>query len=170
MDTKDIYAALAKKFGDAIEPCPAGLAGDPFVVVKPERLHEVMTHLRDDPALTMNQLTLITGVDRGDVIESVYHLYSYKHFHSAVIKVRLNREAPEVDSVADLWGAADWHERECFDMVGIVYRGHPDLKRILLPDDWEGHPLRADYKAPKDYHGIPTEAPAEAAATRESLP
>ena len=87
-------------------------------------------------------------------LESVYHFLSYQHDHEAVIKIKLDRENPRVASVMDLWPAADWHEREAYDLVGIVYEGHQDLRRILLPDDWEGHPLRKDYKQPEEYHGI----------------
>ncbi|OPZ18657.1 MAG: NAD(P)H-quinone oxidoreductase subunit J [candidate division BRC1 bacterium ADurb.BinA364] len=154
MDTKDIYAALAEKFGQDIAFSPENLAGDPFVTVAPGRFRETMEFLKSDPAMAMDQLLLVTGVDRGDSIEAVYHLYSYTHFHLAVVKAALDRQNPEIDSVADLWAAADWHERETYDMLGVRFRGHPHLRRILLPDDWEGYPLRRDYVAPAEYHGV----------------
>ena len=154
MAAKDIYAALIEKFGEDVELSAEELAGDPFVCVKPERLHDVLECLKSEPRFAMNQLTLITGVDYGDRIEAVYHLYSYTHNHMAVVKALLDHDAPEVDTAIDLWGAAEWHERETYDMLGIQFRGHPNLRRILLPDDWEGFPLRLDYKQPEEYHGI----------------
>jgi NADH-quinone oxidoreductase subunit C len=155
MDAKDIYAALAEEFGEAVEPSPEGLAGDPFVCVAPEKLREALGRLRQDPRLAMEQLSIVSGVDRGEWIEVVYHLFSYTHNHAATIKAKLDPQNPEVDSVVDLWGAAEWHERETFDLVGIRFRGHPGLRRILLPEDWEGHPLRRDYIQPERYHDIP---------------
>jgi len=166
MQSKEIYAALAQAFPGAVEPSPEGLAGDPFVCVAPGRLHEIMAYLKNGPDLAMDQLTMISGVDRGEWIESVYHLYSQRRHHCATIKVKLDREAPEADSVCDLWGAADWHEREAYDMMGIRYRGHPNLRRILLPEDWEGHPLRQDYEQPQEYHGIQNDWLQERGATR----
>ena len=157
METKEIFAALFERFDGALEASPDGLAGDPFVYVAPDRFHEVMAHLKSHARMAMDQLTMITGVDREAWVESVYHLYSYRHRHAATIKVKLDPAAPEIDTVTDLWGAADWHEREAYDMVGIRYRGHPNLRRILLPEDWEGHPLRKSYKQPREYHGIQNE-------------
>ena len=157
MEREAIFALLAENFGESITASPEGMVGDAYVNVAPEKLHEVVQFLKNDPATAMDQLKLITGVDRGEWIESVYHLYSYTHYHAVTLKAKLDREKPEVASITDLYGAADWHERESFDMLGIRYIGHENLRRILLPEDWTGHPLRADYQEPKEYHGISNE-------------
>lgn len=158
MDHAGILHVLAEKFGEAVSPGPEGLVGDPFITISPDQFHEAAVFLKNDPALAMDQLKLITGTDRGDVMECVYHLYSYTHFHALTLKVILERENPEVRSICDVYGAADWHERETYDLVGIRFAGHPNLRRILLPEDWVGHPLRADYVEPEEYHGIPNKA------------
>jgi NADH-quinone oxidoreductase subunit C len=102
-------------------------------------------------------LLCISGVDypKENLIESVYEVYSVKHNHRLSFKVRVARDNPKIPSVVSIWPAANWHERETFDLVGIIYEGHPFLKRILLPEDWEGHPLRKDYQFPKFYRDIP---------------
>jgi NADH-quinone oxidoreductase subunit C len=94
-------------------------------------------------------------------LEVVYHLSSLTHRHRFVVKVILPRwkdnvegQLPEVPSVSGVWATADWHERETFDLCGVLFPGHPDLTRILLAEDWEGHPLRKDYEFPLEYHGI----------------
>ena len=91
----------------------------------------------------------------------IYHLCSLRHKHRLVLKVRLPRwqdgtegRLPEVPSVAGVWSTANWHEREVFDLCGVRFTGHPDLRRILCPEDWAGHPLRKDYRVPDEYHGI----------------
>jgi len=111
------------------------------------RLVEVCTFLRDDPELEFAMLVSITGVDylpREPRFEVVYHLLSITHSLRFVLKVQLHEERPEVDSVVDVWLTANWHEREAYDFYGIKFLGHPDLRRILLPDDWVGWPLRKD--------------------------
>ena len=87
--------------------------------------------------------------------KSSISLYSMKHHHRYTLKCRLPRENPAVHTVESVWGVANWHEREAFDMFGIVFEGHSDLRRILCPDDWEGYPLRKDYKFPKSYRDMP---------------
>ena len=84
----------------------------------------------------------------------LYHLYSIPHDIHLALKVELDRTKPEVDSVTEIWKTADWHEREAYDLLGIHFKNHPDLRRILLPDDWEGHPLRKDYVEQEKYHEI----------------
>ncbi|MFA6542090.1 MAG: NADH-quinone oxidoreductase subunit C, partial [Bacteroidota bacterium] len=83
-----------------------------------------------------------------------YHLYSMVHRHKFVLKVEVPTDAPNIPSVESVWKTANWHEREAFDMYGIQFSGHPDLRRILLPDDWEGYPLRKDYEVPEFYNGM----------------
>lgn len=154
MTLEEIRDRLAEKFGDDVMPFTPPEAGDAWIEVKPTALGEIARYLRDDASLAMDYLRLISGVDYVDYLESVYHLLSYKHEHEAVIKVKLDRAAPRVASVSEVWPAAEWHEREAFDMLGIVFEGHPNPSRILLPDDWEGFPLRKDYKQPDEYHGV----------------
>ena len=142
---------------------------DPSVTIDAASLLEVMTHLKTDPALQFDTLSNLCGVDYFETdpkhvkkfphesrLEVVYHLFSLTHRHRLTVKVALDRDAatPTVPSVAGLWSAADWHERECFDLFGIRFDGHPNLVRILCPDDWVGHPLRKDYEQPLEYDGI----------------
>jgi NADH-quinone oxidoreductase subunit C len=146
---------------------------DPAIVVPRERVHDVLKHLRDERALAFDLLVMVTGthltekkdaktqaVLREQHFEVIWHLRSIRHRALLAVKCRLPYADPKVASVADLWPAANWHERETWDLVGIVFEGHPDLRRILLPDDWTGHPLRKDYPYPKEYHGINLEVDA----------
>jgi NADH-quinone oxidoreductase subunit C len=121
---------------------------DPFILVNKESLHEVCLLLRDRQDTAFDMLHCVSGVDWPEYFESVYHLFSFTHRHKATIKVRVPKNEPHVQSVVDIWPAANWHERETYDLMGIVYDNHPDLTRILLPDEWEGHPLRKDYEMP----------------------
>jgi NADH-quinone oxidoreductase subunit C len=113
--------------------------------------------LRRDERLRFDWLACLSGVD--DVMEGqlvgVYDLRSFELGHRFAVKVFCPRADPVIPSVADLWPAANWHEREAFDLFGIQFKGHPNLRRILLADDWIGHPLRKDYVFPREYHGIP---------------
>lgn len=135
-----------------------GPAGDPWVEVPPERWLEACRALREHAGLAFDFLRSLSGVDQpGSArIEVVAHLFSYRHRRALVLKTWARREAPELSSVSQVWPAADWHEREIFDLLGVRFLGHPDLRRLLLPDDWPGHPLRKDWQEPADYHGIPT--------------
>ena len=112
-------------------------------------------------SLSFDYLECISGVDypKDKTIVVVYHLYSYRKKHRVVLKVSLDREHPTVATLVNVWSTANWQERECFDLLGVVFFGHPNLRRLLLPDDWQGHPLRKDYKESDDYHGIPTVRP-----------
>lgn len=117
---------------------------DLTLVVKPEHLLDICSHLRDQAH--MDYLSMITSVDRPEYFEVVYYLYSYRHGGPpVVIKVRLPKDAPQVPSLTSLWRGADWQEREVYDMMGITFTGHPDLKRILTWEGFPGHPLRKDY-------------------------
>jgi NADH-quinone oxidoreductase subunit C len=134
-------------------------AGDPWIAVPPAQLREVCLKLRDDPDLAFDYLRCLSGVDLGERMATVYHLLSLKHRHVLVLKVDLDRDAPEVDTVQDIWRTANWFEREAWDLLGIRFTGHPNLTRIMLPADWEGHPLRKDYQERPEYHGISTTRP-----------
>jgi NADH-quinone oxidoreductase subunit C len=113
--------------------------------VKPETLKAVARCLHDLPEIAYEMLNFIAAVDNLTAYEAVYHLYSFASNTYLELHVDLPRAKPEVDTVSDVWPAADWHEREAWDMMGIRFVGHPDLRRILLKDDWIGHPLRKDY-------------------------
>lgn len=165
---ESLHERLLKEFGaDAIAPLQAPAAGEAFVRVTRDALHAVCLYLRDDPEVRMDYARCISGLETTEKLragglytselEAVYHLYSYALGHGVVIHVALPAEDARVASVADIWPAAEWHERETYDLVGIVFEHHPDLRRILLPDDWAGHPLRKNYVAPKEYHGLTNE-------------
>jgi NADH-quinone oxidoreductase subunit C len=173
MTAAEIAAVLEEKFGDRVRSKNL-TALDPFVTVDPADLLEVCRFLKEDPRLAFDILNCVSGVDYLEPdpkkapkagfephLEVVYHLSSFRHRHRFVLKVVLPRwkdgkagELPEVPSVNPLWRAADWHERETYDLVGVVFTGHPNPTRILLAEDWVGHPLRKDYEFPLEYHGI----------------
>ncbi len=154
MNPMEIAALLKEKFGDRIvESKPEGIC--PASVIDPVAVTEVCQFMRSDERLLFDHLELLGGVDYKDRIEVVYLLTSLKHGHRFVLKARLPRENPTIRSVESLWAAANWHEREAFDMFGITFQGHSDLRRILCPDDWEGYPLRKDYKTPTTYRDMP---------------
>ena len=179
MDAQTLYARLEKPF----RPWLVGHdfeALDPWIEIQCAGLPEIGRYLRDQEDLKFDMLLCITAVDYcspesekdpkkpapfdgPDRLELVYHLLSTVHRHRLVLKTRLPRwndrapdRLPEAPTVSDVWRTADWHEREVFDLMGVRFVGHPDLRRILCPEDWTGHPLRKDYEMPAEYHGIPT--------------
>ena len=118
---------------------------------------ELFTFLRDDDRLYFDMLSSITGIDNGpevNTMEVIYNLYSIPFDLHLMVKIKFDRETPLVPTVSDIWKTANWHEREIFDLLGIRFEGHPDLRRILLPSDWGGHPLRKDDILQERYHGI----------------
>ncbi|MDA8354144.1 MAG: NADH-quinone oxidoreductase subunit C [Firmicutes bacterium] len=117
----------------------------PTIVVPANQWASVAHLLAEEAQLAFDYLQNLSGVDYEDYLEVVIHLTSLKHGHSLCVKVKTDREEAQVPSVAKVWPAADWHEREVFDLMGIRFVGHPELKRILMPDHWVGHPLRKDY-------------------------
>jgi len=139
---------LRERFPDVpFERQEGAAVRDHTLYVPAERIVDVCTFLRDDPELAFAMLAWVGGVDllpRQPRFEVVYHLLSIEHNRRAVLKVRLSDEAPRVATVTGVWPTANWHERETWDFYGIVFEGHPDLTRILLPDDWQGWPLRKD--------------------------
>lgn len=168
---EDIHADLKSKFSDMIgdlrrEPAATGT---PYIIVGREWIRDVCLYLRDEPLYLMNNLNLLSCVDyrgmKGDEFQGrlgvVYHLSSlrmngdaWSTLHHCALRVYVPVDEPHVPSVARVWRGADWHEREGYDLLGIIFDEHPDLRRILLPDDWQGHPLRKDYKAPDYYNGM----------------
>lgn len=130
----------------------------PFgVIIKKEIILSLCDRLHHDSKLYFDMLSCITGVDNGlelGTMEVLYHLYSIPFNQSLVLKVILPRENPEVESVTRVWKTANWLEREVYDMFGIIFTNHPDLRRILMPADWKGYPLRKDYKHEEYYRGV----------------
>ena len=120
--------------------------------VKPESILDVMSFLRDAPGLEFNYLNSISAVDYIECFELVYHLTSLEHNHSAVVKARIyGREGPSIPSVVGVWPGADFQEREIWDLMGVGFSGHPNLKRIMLWEGFPGHPLRKDFKDTVEY-------------------
>ncbi len=158
MTAKEIYER-------AKELCPDGVGDldeecmDPFFKVDPANLKQLLLALRDDAALKFDVLSDLTAVDlpKEDVIQVVYHLYSYGSRTQIVVKADLDRGAPRIATVEDIWKVANWFEREVFDLFGVLFEGHSDLRRILLPEDWVGYPLRKDFVEQEEYDGISTE-------------
>lgn len=118
----------------------------PTLVIYKEYWRDAAGLLKEHEELAFDYLSGLLGVDYKDRMDVVYHFYSYPHRRAVCVKVKTDRDEPQVPSVAPLWKGADWPEREAYDLLGIDFPGHPDLKRILLPDDWEGYPLRKDYE------------------------
>ncbi len=163
MDNTTVVDALKAKFGDAVRHV-VEYRNQLIIWIAPERIAEVCTFLRDEPGLRYNFLSDVSALDRlGMQQESIpsgddpakmngelrfvvnYQLLSLPNKHRVWLKVGLPAENPAVKSVTGIWPTANFHEREVFDLFGIRFEGHPDLRRILMPDDWEGHPLRKDY-------------------------
>ncbi len=147
MDAASIIAALQETLPDA------GLQADaardrPTVVVPRDRLVEAARALRDTPGLRFEVLTEVTAVDWWPAeprFTVVYHLLSPRHLHLLRLKVKLSNGDTHVPTLSGVWPSANWLEREVWDLFGVVFEGHPDLRRLMMPDDWEGHPLRKDY-------------------------
>ena len=173
MDAQQILQRLEQQFGDKIVGTDAD-AVDPWAGTTPDSVPDVCRWLRDEPDMRFDLLNCISGVDYFQPdekkakkidwephFEVLYHISSLHHKHRLVLRVTLPRwkddvegRLPEVPSVAALWSTAIWHEREVFDLSGVQFVGHAGLRRILCPEDWEGHPLRKDYEMPTEYHGI----------------
>lgn len=173
MSGDTLVGQLQSRFGDKITGSNLE-AMDPWIEVSPDGLVELMTFLKEDAELKFDMLNCITAVDyiqtdpkkaaKADFdphLEVVYHLSSIQKKHTLVVKVMLPRwkddvegQLPQVPTVSTIWRTADWHEREVFDLSGVDFTGHPNLRRILCPEDWVGYPLRRDYEMPLEYHGI----------------
>lgn len=130
------------------------------IVIPAEDLVKVCTELHQNPDTYFDMLSCLAGIDNGiqaNSLEVIYNLYSIPFNIHLMVRVMLPRENPVIDSVTSIWRTADWHEREAFDMLGIKFTGHPDLRRILLPADWEGFPLRKDYHHQEYYCNVKVE-------------
>ena len=175
MDAKAIHERLVAAFGERVTGVNLE-AASPFVVVATEAVAEIASFCRNERDLSFDNLMCLSAVDYPKEtpprMEVVYHLLSYTHGHTFALKVHLPREDPRVPTVEGVWGVANWHEREAYDMFGIAFTGHSDLRRILLPDDWIGHPLRKDWQDPDFYNGLhvkPTPQMAERALSGEKI-
>ena len=157
MQIEEIISLIKSTYPEAIL-AEELTAKQPWIQIATEQLLAVTEFLLKDEHLYFDFLHCISGVDLGakeGKMELVYHLSSLIHEHQLVLKVKIDRATPEpVPSVSSIWRAANWHEREAYDLLGITFSDHPDLRRILLPEDWEGHPLRKDYEEAETYHGI----------------
>lgn len=149
MTKEEMVAAVCARFPDVQGKADGPLAN---VLVPLARFREVMAWLHDDATMNLDYPMCQTAIDYlGEKnpaekrLVSVYHLYSMKHRHKLVVKVDLDREKPSIPTVSDLWRGCEWFERETYDMFGIVFENHPDMRRIMLTDDWVGWPLRKDY-------------------------
>ena len=155
MNPQELHERLRARFGEDVGPLLEPRI-DSSCVVGCERIVEVCRFLKLEPGIELDHLEDLTAIDwpKRNVIEVVYHLFSYRYRHALVLKVEADRAAPRVPSVEGVWKVANWFEREVFDLFGVEFVGHPDLRRILMPDDWVGHPLRKDYEEAGGYHGI----------------
>ncbi|MEM9325669.1 MAG: NADH-quinone oxidoreductase subunit C [Bacteroidota bacterium] len=132
-------------------------ATPPTVLLSAKDLKQATQKLHEDERWYFDMLSCLTALDNGveaQTIDVIYHLYSIPFDISLALQVTVPRDEPVVDTVSDIWATANWHEREAYDLMGVVFTGHEDLRRILLPNDWEGHPLRKDYQEQEKYHGM----------------
>ncbi|MFY7887663.1 MAG: NADH-quinone oxidoreductase subunit C [Spirosomataceae bacterium] len=158
MTIQEIQALLIDNFGEEI----VTKADHQCISVPSERIAAVCQFLFENEHTYFDLLSCLTALDNGEAkgtMEVIYNLYSIPYEHKVMIRIEFPRNQageslPKVPSVSNIWRTADWHEREAFDLMGIEFIGHQDLRRILLPEDWEGHPLRKDYQEQEYYHGI----------------
>lgn len=160
MKTAEIFELLQQQFGTEAVVKMEEIGLQPALYVTANWIDRVCLYLRDTADLYFDFLNNIAAVDLGGQnFLLTYHITSMPYNSSLVLKVALENDRslddlPELPSVSAVWRTADWHEREAFDLMGVFFTNHPDLRRILLPDDWQGHPLRKDYEDPESYHGI----------------
>jgi NADH-quinone oxidoreductase subunit C len=162
MSFDDIKQLLIQKFGEQVIAGEERGGLQPALLIAPDSIVDVLLELRNNPKTYFDFLSCLSGVDHG--VEAgrfgvVYHLSSIPYKLQLTLKISIEHdrnsdELPTFKSVTSVYRTADWHEREAYDMVGIFFEGHPDLRRILLPDDWEGFPLRKDYETAEFYKGI----------------
>lgn len=162
MNLEEIKSILIQKFGESVIVGEETTGLQPALLIDPDRIANVCLELRDNPKTYFDFLSCLSGVDYGVEVGRfgvVYHLASIPYQTQLTLKISKdsNRDLdnlPSFPTISSVYHSADWHEREAFDMEGIFFEGHPDLRRILMPDDWEGYPLRKDYKNAEYYKGI----------------
>jgi NADH-quinone oxidoreductase subunit C len=169
-----VLQVLKEKFGDAVLETHSHL-GDDTAVVDAKRWKEICAFLKNDPQMDMNLIVDLCGVDypeREPRFEVVLHVYSIPKRHRLRLKARVGDaegDGAEIDSVTDVWPGANWYERETFDLMGVTFKNHPDLRRILMYPEFTGHPLRKDYPANKTQPLVPYRTEAEAGLPLEKL-
>jgi NADH-quinone oxidoreductase subunit C len=161
----NIKEIIVEKFGvDCILSEDNGLLN--ILKIDKNNIVELCEFLKSDSSCYFDCLSTMVGIDNGpekNTMEVVYHLYSIPNEHQITLKVELTRNnetgnLPELPTVSHIWHSANWDEREIYDLLGINFLGHPDLRRILMPEDWQGFPLRKDYLQQEKYHGINVKA------------
>ncbi|MEP0861555.1 MAG: NADH-quinone oxidoreductase subunit C [Ignavibacterium sp.] len=169
--TEEIFQILKNNFPDSELTLKTDIPLEQFIIISPLDVDKISLFLRDNHDLQFDSLMCLSGVDdfngqkikdeagnevmQGGTLSVYYHLESTSLRHKLVLKTSTPRENPEVVSVSEIWQSANWHEREAYDMFGIKFINHPDLRRILMPYDWEfGYPLRKDYQNPEFYQGM----------------
>lgn len=154
---EEIFQLLKDNFPESNLELKTDQPTEPVLLVSPNEIDKMSVFLHDNQELQFDSLVLLSGVDevKANLLSVYYHIESTSIKHKIVLKVVTDRSNPEVNSVTSVWKGADWHEREAYDMYGIKFTNHPDLRRILMPYDWEaGYPLRKDYENPEFYQGM----------------
>ena len=148
MEPLQVVEFLREEFSDAILD-QEEFRGQMTLYVEKDAIVKICRYLHDEPSMAFQYFRDVTAVDwldkRSPRFEVVYHLYSIKYKEMIRLKCKVDEKDLTIDTVTSIWSGANWHERECFDLFGITFKGHPDHRRILMPDDWNGHPLRKDY-------------------------
>lgn len=158
MSFEEIISSVKHKCGEEaiLEQFPEVI--QPYALANTSQLLEICKELQTNPDIYIDHLSCITGIDNGvekGTTDVIYHFYSITKKHHFILKVTVNRDGSElIPSLTPIWGTANWHEREVYDLLGLRFENHPDLRRILLPTNWEGFPLKKDYEAQDYYHGI----------------
>jgi len=156
MEQDQLKNLIAKKLGASVRSMEQMKNDDLMIVLDAKEFVASLGTLKNDPALCFSTLMNQLGVDYGDRMAAIYNLYSPALRTKITVKVFLDREQPELPSLERAFPGINWFERETYDMLGIRFSGHSNLKRLLLPEDWEGYPLRKDYVYPASYNGIET--------------
>jgi NADH-quinone oxidoreductase subunit C len=159
MEITDFKQLIVDQFGETAVIDIDENATPKALLVDPTQIQAICFYLRDNEKTFFDMLSCLTAIDNGpeaNTMEVIYNLYSIPHEHSLMLKTTIDRVTCEIDTVEPVWRTADWHEREAYDLLGVTFKGHPDLRRILMAADWEGHPLRQDYVEPETYRGMKT--------------
>lgn len=159
MNIEEIIALINAEVGEGTVIKTDENATPKALIIPYESIEAVGRLLKDNENCYFDLLSCLTAIDNGSEIntmEVIYNLYSIPLEHSLMLKTEISRQNPEIHTVSNLWKTADWHEREAYDLFGITFKNHPDLRRILMPADWKGHPMLKDYEEPATYRGIKT--------------
>ncbi len=159
MSFEEIKSLIINHLGEDVVVEANEKALQPYFQIQTDKIAQVSKLLHENG---FDHLACITGIDNGTAaatMEVIYHLYAILHATSLTLKVKIPRNhkdeaPPTIPTLSHIWRSADWHEREVYDFFGILFDGHPDMRRILLPADWQGFPLRKDYEAQEIYHGV----------------